>query len=181
LDIEDQISMEFNKIKLDFNQSPDKYCSILLCDFQKLIFESSIKTPFLNFFDSRCGVVVPDSAGTFGNTDGIGLWNIHWLHVLVSPSSSPRKQFSPAHSLLFFLSAVKFVYFLFYQGDLSTLRFFFLLCGGLTGIFGSKALGFSGAGALGALTAAFVAGHKWRCHGWNTERVRFFVSVLPRK
>ncbi|OQV21679.1 Mitochondrial sodium/hydrogen exchanger 9B2 [Hypsibius exemplaris] len=56
--------------------------------------------------------------------------------------------------------------------DLSTLRFLFLLCGGLVGVFGSKALGFSGAGALGALTAAFVAGHRWRAPGWDHEMVK---------
>ena len=50
-------------------------------------------------------------------------------------------------------------------------RFLFLFLGGLAVIVGSKALGFSGAGALGCLTAAFVAGHKWRTPGWDVERV----------
>ncbi|XP_055334940.1 sodium/hydrogen exchanger 9B2-like isoform X2 [Paramacrobiotus metropolitanus] len=56
--------------------------------------------------------------------------------------------------------------------DLSIYRFLLLLSAGLIAVFGSKATGFGGAGALGCLTTAFVAGYRWRQPGWNKELVK---------
>ncbi|PIK45923.1 putative mitochondrial sodium/hydrogen exchanger 9B2 [Apostichopus japonicus] len=44
----------------------------------------------------------------------------------------------------------------------SQLRFIFLVSGGILAVFGSDLAGLPGAGALGCLTLAFVAGHGWK-------------------
>ncbi|OWA52319.1 Mitochondrial sodium/hydrogen exchanger 9B2 [Hypsibius exemplaris] len=62
--------------------------------------------------------------------------------------------------------------------DVGLFRFLFLFLGGLVSIIGSKAVGFSGAGALGCLTAAFVAGHRWKTPGWDVERVKSSTVFL---
>ncbi len=41
-------------------------------------------------------------------------------------------------------------------------RFLLVFGGGLFSVFGSAAVGFPGAGALGALSISFVAGQKWK-------------------
>ena len=71
-----------------------------------------------------------------------------------------------------------FMLFLHFQSALSLFRFLFLFTAGLIAVFGSKLIGFSGAGALGCLTVAFVAGYRWRQTKWNFELVTlspFFV------
>ncbi|MCL4129849.1 UNVERIFIED_CONTAM: hypothetical protein GTU68_033929, partial [Idotea baltica] len=49
-------------------------------------------------------------------------------------------------------------------------RFFFLFAAGLLSVFGSQKLNFGGAGAMGCLTAAFVAGIGWRNQGWSDQK-----------
>ncbi|XP_037084502.1 sodium/hydrogen exchanger 9B2-like [Pollicipes pollicipes] len=53
--------------------------------------------------------------------------------------------------------------------QLPLLRLVLITCLGLLALFGSQAVGCSGAGALGALTLSFVAGHGWRQRGWTGD------------
>lgn len=55
------------------------------------------------------------------------------------------------------------------EADLGMQRFLFLFAAGLVAIFGSKKIHFSGAGALGCLALAFVAGVGWRKQGLTGE------------
>ncbi|CAL4147907.1 unnamed protein product [Meganyctiphanes norvegica] len=55
------------------------------------------------------------------------------------------------------------------EADLSKQRFLFLFAAGLVAVFGSKKIHFSGAGALGCLAIAFVAGVGWRKQGLTGE------------
>ena len=52
-------------------------------------------------------------------------------------------------------------------------RFYFLFALGLLSVFGSQKLNFGGAGAMGCLTTAFVAGIGWRNQGWPDNKVNF--------
>ncbi|XP_043228018.1 sodium/hydrogen exchanger 9B2-like isoform X2 [Amphibalanus amphitrite] len=63
---------------------------------------------------------------------------------------------------------------------LALLRLLLLTCTGLLALFGSQKVGYAGAGALAALTLAFVAGHGWRRSGWtgDTNPVSDAYSVL---
>ena len=54
---------------------------------------------------------------------------------------------------------------------LGAYRYFLLLGGGLFALFGFKAFGVPGAGALGCLIQAFLAAHGWRQKGWPTGQV----------
>ncbi|RXG58630.1 Mitochondrial sodium/hydrogen exchanger 9B2 [Armadillidium vulgare] len=49
-------------------------------------------------------------------------------------------------------------------------RFYLLFCLGLLSVFGSQKLNFGGAGAMGCLTTAFVAGIGWRNQGWPDNK-----------
>ena len=62
----------------------------------------------------------------------------------------------------------------------STLRFLSLFLGGLVSVLTLKHTGLSGAGALGCLIAAFVAGHKWRTPGWDVERVCIIMLYMHK-
>lgn len=59
------------------------------------------------------------------------------------------------------------------------LRSVFLVCGGLLSVFGSDLAGFPGAGALGCLTIAFLAGHGWKVAKASTHvsHVEWIVGV----
>ncbi|RXG52054.1 Mitochondrial sodium/hydrogen exchanger 9B2, partial [Armadillidium vulgare] len=51
------------------------------------------------------------------------------------------------------------------EGNANIYRFLMLFCAGLLAIFGSKGIDFGGAGALGCLCVAFIAGYGWRREG----------------
>ena len=46
-----------------------------------------------------------------------------------------------------------------------------MLTGGLVAMFGSRAAGLPGAGALGCLAMPFVAALRWRQQGWTDDNV----------
>lgn len=58
------------------------------------------------------------------------------------------------------------------------LRSVFLVCGGLLSVFGSDLAGFPGAGALGCLTVAFLAGHGWKVAKQPVERDIGYLWLL---
>ena len=53
--------------------------------------------------------------------------------------------------------------------NLKFFRWLLLLCGGLISIFGSKVIGYEGAGGVSAVVGAFIANKKWRELGWEEE------------
>ncbi|CAL4065695.1 unnamed protein product, partial [Meganyctiphanes norvegica] len=54
--------------------------------------------------------------------------------------------------------------------DKDRLRFYYLIGCGLVAIFGSEMVGFAGAGALGCLSMAFIAGIGWRRQGMLDDK-----------
>ena len=58
-----------------------------------------------------------------------------------------------------------------FQPQLAAYRFFVLFGGGLFALFGFRAAGVSGAGALGCLVMAFFAGQGWQMRGWPSGEV----------
>ena len=58
-----------------------------------------------------------------------------------------------------------------FQPQLGAYRFFLLFGSGLFAIFGFRAAGVAGAGALGCLIIAFIAGIGWKKRGWPDEPV----------
>jgi len=58
-------------------------------------------------------------------------------------------------------------------------RFVLLMAGGVFAVFGSRRIHFSGAGPLGVLTIAFVAGLRWRKELSPAEEVYCCVNRLP--
>ncbi|XP_076036682.1 sodium/hydrogen exchanger 9B2-like isoform X2 [Oratosquilla oratoria] len=56
-----------------------------------------------------------------------------------------------------------------HEKNAAILRFLVLLGGGMLAVFGSQKIKFAGAGALGCLSLAFVAGIGWRSQGWSDD------------
>ena len=63
---------------------------------------------------------------------------------------------------------------LLFQTLLTSKRAALIGFGGLIFVLGSKEIGFSGAGPLATVTAAFVAGFSWKTQSFPVLDVRFF-------
>nr|CAD7595160.1 unnamed protein product [Timema genevievae] len=61
---------------------------------------------------------------------------------------------------------------------LVTGRVFMLGAGSLFAVFGSQMVGYSGAGPLASIVAAFVACCGWKLEGWTSSFVRVLVCFL---
>ncbi|XP_071508916.1 sodium/hydrogen exchanger 9B2-like [Diadema antillarum] len=64
------------------------------------------------------------------------------------------------------------------QTWLTRKRFLLLIYGGTFAIFGSGAAHFPGAGALGCLTMAFIAGHRWKAEKEAIDQMLSYVWIL---
>jgi hypothetical protein len=55
-------------------------------------------------------------------------------------------------------------------------RAFLIGGGGLLAVLGSSLVGYSGAGPLGCIVAAFVASYGWKLQGWSSSFVSSYTS-----
>jgi hypothetical protein len=56
-------------------------------------------------------------------------------------------------------------------------RAFLIGGGGLFAVLGSSIVGYSGAGPLGCIVAAFVASYGWKLQGWSSSFVSSYIDT----